>query len=60
MVPREAQPSGLKTRPTTMMCTQSVLVDVPTDDVNFNDVVDDFNNLEDVESETMKVSTTQK
>lgn len=43
-----------------MMCTQSVLVDVPADDVNFNDAMDDFHNLEDVESATMKVSTTRK
>lgn len=43
-----------------MMCTQSVPADVPIDDVNFDDVVDDFNNLGDVESATMRVSTTRK
>lgn len=42
MLSREAHSSVLKSGPIATFCTQSVPVDVPTDDVKFEDVLDDL------------------
>ncbi|CAA3009280.1 Hypothetical predicted protein [Olea europaea subsp. europaea] len=42
MVTQESRSSYLESGPTTMMSSQSVPGDVPTDIVNFDDVVDDL------------------
>ncbi|CAI9764711.1 unnamed protein product [Fraxinus pennsylvanica] len=50
MVTREARSSNLKSGPASTTCTQSVIPEVPTDVVNFDDVVDDWNDQEDAEA----------
>ncbi|CAA2976588.1 Hypothetical predicted protein, partial [Olea europaea subsp. europaea] len=60
MVPDEAWMNGLKSGPTKTICTPSTPIDVPTDYVNLDDVVDDLVDMENAESASMRVSRAEK
>lgn len=60
MVSSEAWMNGLKSGPTKTICTPSTPIDVPTDYVNLDDVVDDLVDMENAESASMRVSRAKK
>ncbi|CAA2986553.1 Hypothetical predicted protein, partial [Olea europaea subsp. europaea] len=59
-VSSEAQMSGLKSGPPETICTPSIPVDVPTNYVNLDNVVDDLVDMENAESASRRLSRAKK
>ncbi|CAA2986556.1 Hypothetical predicted protein [Olea europaea subsp. europaea] len=59
-VSSEAQMSGLKSGPLETICTPSVFVDVPTNYVNLDNVIDDLVYMENAESASRRLSRAKK